>query len=291
MLGVFVHRRDTHYDDRPDVRYQFPKQYLSRAQQFERDWAVYYEPLKAGGRGFYALGFVERILPDSTSANMFVAQIKTGTYLDFAIPVPYRDESGNFVESGLSNAQAAVRPLSHVDFAAIINRGLRDDEPILPRVDLPMQEDDRLREVPIEFAFEQPRLRIESLVSRPFRDRIFRSAVIGAYGNRCAISGLKFINGGGRAEVEAAHIRPVERSGPDSVNNGIALSGTAHWMFDRGLIGISDGLDVMISRHVNDMESVDRLLQPNRRAFAPDDPSLRPHPSFLTWHRENVFKG
>ncbi|WP_139216208.1 hypothetical protein [Shimia haliotis] len=29
---------------------------------------------------------------------------------------------------------------------------------------------------------------------------------------------------------EAGHIRPVEHDGPDIVSNGLALSGTAHWM-------------------------------------------------------------
>jgi len=42
-----------------------------------------------------------------------------------------------------------------------------------------------------------------------------------------AITGLKLINGGGRAEVDAAHTRPVEANGPDVLSNGIALSGTA----------------------------------------------------------------
>ncbi len=44
-----------------------------------------------------------------------------------------------------------------------------------------------------------------------------------AYDERCAITGLKLINGRGRAEVAAAHIRPVEASGPDIVSNGCAL--------------------------------------------------------------------
>ena len=289
MPGVFVHRRDTHYADDPDKRYQFPHQYLSRARQFERDWAVYYEPVKAGAKGFYALGFVDRIEADSTP-GMYIAHIEPGTYLDFPTPVPHRID-GTLVESGLRNAQAAVRPLSPADFAAIINRGLGDDEPILPRFDEIASEENVLREMPTPFVFEQTRIRIESLVSRPFRDRVFRSAVIGAYDCRCAITGLKFINGGGRAEVEAAHIRPVEHGGPDSINNGLALAGTAHWMFDRGLIGLTDELEVLVSRHVNDFDSVARLLPASRRAFEPADLSLRPHPRFLEWHRQNVFKG
>jgi predicted restriction endonuclease len=65
--------------------------------------------------------------------------------------------------------------------------------------------------------------------------------VLRAYDERCAITGFKFINGGGRAEVDAAHIRPVQHNGPDTINNGIALCGTAHWMFDRGLIRAFSG--------------------------------------------------
>ncbi|WP_368855610.1 HNH endonuclease, partial [Klebsiella aerogenes] len=52
----------------------------------------------------------------------------------------------------------------------------------------------------------------------------------------------------GRAEVAAAHIRPVEANGPDIINNGVALSGTAHWMFDRGLFSLADNLEILISR-------------------------------------------
>jgi putative restriction endonuclease len=290
MPGVFVHRRDTHYDDQPDVRYQFPASYLSRARQFEHDWVVYYEPVKAGARGFYAIGFVERIIADPLTPKMYIAEIQLGTYLDFPIPVPHRID-GKLVETGLRNAQAAVRPLSHTDFMAIINVGLGEDALTLPRADVAESNSTLFHEERSPFRFEQARFRVEQLLSRPYRDRVFRRAVIGAYGKRCAITGLRFINGGGRAEVEAAHIRPVERDGPDSVNNGIALSGTAHWMFDRGLIALTDQLDIMVSRHVNDMDSVNRLLPPGRRANAPVDSTLRPHPRFLSWHRENIFKG
>jgi hypothetical protein len=44
-------------------------------------------------------------------------------------------------------------------------------------------------------------------------------------GRSCAFTGPKIINGGGRSEVQAAHIRPVTStsSGPDSPRNGMAL--------------------------------------------------------------------
>jgi putative restriction endonuclease len=290
MPGVFVHRRDTHYADKPYRQYQFPKAYLSRASQFEGDWAVYYEPVKAGGRGFYAVAWVEKIVPDPTRGGHYLALIQPDTYLDFAHNVP-RTIDGELVESDLANAQAAVRPLSQRDFIRIIDLGLGDDENTLPRIGDPAAPlPPSLHDTARPFRFEQERVRTESLTSRIVRDRVFRTAVLAAYDKRCAMTGLKFINGGGRAEVAAAHIRPVAADGPDSVNNGLALSGTAHWMFDRGLISLGDDLSVLVSRHVNDTESLDRLLRPDRKAIEPLDPALRPHPSFLAWHRENVFK-
>jgi len=113
---------------------------------------------------------------------------------------------------------------------------------------------------------------------------------IACFADWCAITGLKFVNGGGRAEVQAAHIKPVEHDGPDIITNGLALSGTAHWMFDRGLISLSDDLDVLVSRHVNDVDSVWGLVNKTRRAAAPSSPTHRPHPSYLAWHRANCFK-
>lgn len=103
--------------------------------------------------------------------------------------------------------------------------------------------------------------------------------------------GLRLINGGGRAEVEAAHIRPVEANGPDIVNNGLALSGTAHWMFDRGLIGIDDDLKILISRQVNDAEGVAAMMNESGQILPTMRLNDRPHPHFLRWHRENCFKG
>jgi putative restriction endonuclease len=108
--------------------------------------------------------------------------------------------------------------------------------------------------------------------------------------DRDAFARSKLINGGGRAEAESAHIKPVEHSGPDSIQNGIALSGTGHWMFDRGLIGFDDDLGILVSRQVNDRSSIDAMINKTGRALAPERPSLRPHPAFLAWHRDHCFK-
>src|SRR3546814_7483993 len=90
----------------------------------------------------------------------------------------------------------------------------------------------------------------ERLTRRPFRDAAFAKLVRDAYDATCALTGLRLINGGGRCEVEAAHIRPVGdgHGGPDSVRNGIALSQTMHWMFDRGLVSLTDDLEILVVR-------------------------------------------
>lgn len=297
--GVFLHRPDSIYDDRPTEQYQFPKQYLTRASEFIGDWIIYYEPRRGGNRGYYAMARVQQIVDDPTAAGMYLALIEPGSYLPFERPVAFTDTDG-LIERGLLNdlgkisgrAQAAVRPISVEDFNRIVDRGIPDEEALLPRSGALVHAElsDVLRDDATPFLFDDPRQRVQFYSSRIVRDRVFRRLVLDAYDCRCAISGLKFINGGGRAEVEAAHIKPVERDGPDSVNNGIALSGTAHWMFDRGLISLSDNLDVLVSRQVNDIDSVWGFVNKTRKASVPVNPALRPHPRFLAWHRDTCFK-
>lgn len=296
-FGVFIHRSDSIYDDSPAERYQFPPQYLGRVEACIGDWIVYYEPRKVDAtRGYFAIAKVEHVVPDPKTPGMYLAIIQQGSYLDFANPVPFSDDDG-VVERGVLNsegrisgrAQSAVRPLAASDFNRIVGLGLREDTPMLPRIGdaVPMP---GLREEQAPFTFEQVRERISYLSSRIARDRIFRRTVLRAYGERCAITGLRLINGSGRAEVDAAHIRPVEENGPDIVSNGLALSGTAHWMFDRGLISLSDDLEILISRRVNDQESVRALVNKSGHACPPDRVRERPHPHFLQWHREHCFK-
>lgn len=294
-FGVFMHKDGSIYDDIPEVHYQFPKAYLSRAQKMVGDWIVYREPVKLPqSKGFFAVAKVERIIPDPAISDRFRALIEPGSYLPFEPTVPHVVD-GQPVERDLANAQAAVRPLSPSDFTRIIALGL-PEEPSLPRVDPPVQSeqyenvgrDELLGLSPYEASLPGAveRQIVQSLINRPFRDRAFRRAVLHAYDGRCAVTGWRLVNGGGRLEVEAAHIRPVEHNGPDSVRNGLALSGTAHWMFDRGLIGVSDDFQILIHRKVNDRAGVEAIINPTGRIIAPPRNADHPHPQFLQWHRE-----
>jgi putative restriction endonuclease len=132
---------------------------------------------------------------------------------------------------------------------------------------------------------------VQIITRRTFRDRVFRTRVLKAYDRRCAFTGFQFINGGGRAEVEAAHIKSVEAKGPDVVQNGLALSGTVHWMFDRGLLSVADDRSILLSNHINDVDGVRKILNEDARARFPEDARDHPDAQFLAWHREHCFKG
>lgn len=291
------------YDDLPEVRYHFPRTYLAQARAAVGDWVVYYEPRRTSGdlssrggrQAYFAMARVIDIEPDPHLADHFYANVRD--YIEFDAPVPFRDGL-HYYESGLQRPDGqtskgafgrAIRTVPDREFEQIVAVGFANEL-------YPSSIDDNLpsdipglaeQQTPFETPVERPM--IETTLTRPFRDEAFRRHVRYAYDNRCAISGLRLINGGGRPEVQAAHIRPVASMGPDSVRNGLALSGTLHWMFDRGLISIDDDFRVLRADGVPD--DVARLIRPEARLILPADEMLRPHPLFLRFHRERVFKG
>jgi putative restriction endonuclease len=291
--GVFVHRADSVYDDSPTEHYQFPKRYLKRVLPCVGDWIVYYEPRGGGGRlGYNAIARVQKVIEDPSKKDMFLAIIEARSYIPLAQFVPYQGNNG-FLESALTKpdgtlnkglVQWAVRPISDHDFDRILQAGYIEKDDLLPRIgDAPGEAAiDGLSEAPQPFDFDTDRIRVERTISKIDRNRVFRRLVLDAYDSRCAFTGLKLINGGGRAEVEAAHIKPVADNGPDAVWNGLALSGTVHWMFDRGLISLSNDYDILISRQVNDPEQIESLVNKTGKANIPDGKMQRPHPAYLS---------
>ena len=74
------------------------------------------------------------------------------------------------------------------------------------------------------------------------------------------------------------------------MTNGLALSGTVHWMFDRGLLSLSDDLEILLSRQANDPDTLHAMINRTGRALPTVRALDRPHPHFLAWHREHCFK-
>ena len=107
-FGIFMHRIDSKYDDSPAERYQFPRQYLSRANECVGDWIVYLEPKRVSGtRGYFAAAKVEKIIPDPAAPEMYLAVIAPATYLDFPNPVQFGGAAG-YVETGVLNESGAI---------------------------------------------------------------------------------------------------------------------------------------------------------------------------------------
>lgn len=299
--AVFTHKEQSRYDDRPESRYQFPRTYLNQAEKTVGDWIVYYEPRRtegerAGGRqAYFAAARVTDITPDPRDDGLFIAHMD-----DFLpLPAPPRFETdGAYFESALQKADGstnkglagrAIRLIPDHEFEAIIIAGMADLQPALKGEDWIGAE--RLPPIGFEESqapFERPI--IERLTSRPYRDAAFARQVKAAYANTCAMTGLAILNGGGRPEVQAAHIRPVADNGPDSVRNGLALSGTAHWMFDRGLVSIDDDYTILIAKD-RLPDAATRLIREEKRLLLPGTVSYRPHPAYLAHHRNNYFKG
>lgn len=291
---VLLHRADSIYEDVPDRIYDFPRRYLATVEQGVNDWAVYYEPVKAGARGYFAVAKIASVIPKPGAEGRFLALIEPGSYLDFDREVPRLRTDGRPFESALTAAdgspiaggaqQLAVRRLPEAEFAEIVRTGLPAD---LEEIEARRYDPQPSGMAESQAIFQRPM--IERLVSRPYRDVAFRRKVRAAYDYRCAMSGLRLRNGGGRPEVNAAHIRPVAHQGSDAVWNGLALSGTLHWMFDRGLLSVADDHSILVSHNKVPRDVSDRLIVPSGKLVLPADPRARPHPQNLKWHRENVF--
>lgn len=291
--AVLTFSESSSFDDQPEVRYHFPSTYLSAARAAEGDWVVYYEPRRTTGphsatgrQAYFATAQLERIAEDTVRANHWYAYVRHYTEFDHAVPFRAGEhyyESALLKSDGTTNKGAfgrSVRTLPDAEFRQIVAAGFAHQLE-------PWELQDRVQDV---LPTDPMRPMEHVLVSRKFRDIAFRRRVRMAYGNRCAMTGLRLVNGGGRPEVQAAHIKPVEADGPDTVRNGLALTGTFHWLFDRGLVSVDDDRRILLSSQgvPNDLE---RLILPGLRLLDTDSEAHQPHPAYLRWHRDNVFKG
>lgn len=299
VKAVLTTKVDPTYDDLPEARYHFPRTYLNQVRAAIGDWVIYYEPRRStgdmssrGGRqAYFATARVHSVEPDPTSPDHFYAYVDS--YLELDRPVPFREGALYFEaalqrEDGATNKGAfgrAARTISDAEYDRILRAGFA---PVLMPTRPDFAVDAMLGFAEEQEGFERPV--IEQVTRRPFRDAAFAAAVKTAYGDTCAVTGLKLINGGGRAEVQAAHIRPVAANGPDSVRNGIALSSTIHWMFDRGLISFRDDMQLLAADKLIPAPALS-LLRLGHPVRTPDRSDARPHPTFLRYHREHVFKG
>lgn len=125
--------------------------------------------------------------------------------------------------------------------------------------------------------------------SKKKRDAKFSVRVLPAYDYTCALTRYRMIAVNGTTALDAAHIHQFKQGGECHPTNGIALSKTAHWLFDRGFWSISDDYRVVVaeqkfeeageSPYLLKRKAGEELLLPVNAHFWPDHRSL-------LWHRQ-----
>jgi putative restriction endonuclease len=126
---------------------------------------------------------------------------------------------------------------------------------------------------------------------RQRRDPAFRADVLRIYEYRCAVCGYDGRLGNTTLGLEAAHIKWHAAGGPDVRENGVALCTFHHKAIDRGAIGLSDDLHILISQEVNGNPIVtDWLIRYAGRPLRPPQVGEPPpNVEFIAWHRREVF--
>ncbi|MGR3270558.1 hypothetical protein [Thalassococcus profundi] len=121
---VLLHKADSIYEDEPDVVYDFPRSYLKAIEEAVGDWIVYYEPVKAGLRGYFAVAKIERVIPKPGAEGRFLAMIEPGTFLPFDREVP-RLVEGRPMEAALTEPDGTPKKGGAACRAAAARGGLR----------------------------------------------------------------------------------------------------------------------------------------------------------------------
>lgn len=298
MKGVFDTKPGSDYDDDIPRRYHFPRQYRALANAMVGSWIVYREPQRnAGRRAYVGVARVARVEEDQERQGHAYAYVTD--YLAFDRLVPFASVAG-YAEAPLraigdpSKVGAflqgkSIRELSEEDFARIVRAGLGTTLAQENAIRLELDErhvDSETQSLLLAPPEEQERRIEQILLNRKIRDASFRGQVCDAYDSRCAVSGLRMVNGGGKSEAQAAHIWPVAKGGPDVVQNGIALSGTVHWLFDRHLISLTDDYRLLVSHNKVPAELRSLFSAQMQRIHLPQDKKMWPHPAYVARHRE-----
>jgi putative restriction endonuclease len=130
----------------------------------------------------------------------------------------------------------------------------------------------------------------EAIRKTRIHQAFFRDAILSSYEGTCCVTGLKIPEC-----LVASHIVPwsVSEQHRTDPHNGLCLSATFDRLFDRGLITISEELEIVVAarlRKATDERTLDMICRYH------GSPMVRPRrflplPAHLGWHRRNVFEG
>jgi len=117
----------------------------------------------------------------------------------------------------------------------------------------------------------------------------FRILVTDVYSRRCSISGEKTL-----PVLEAAHIKPYEKSGPHFISNGLLLRSDIHKLFDKGYLTITNNLKIEVSGKIQEeFENGEEYYKFHGKDLfsLPKREIDRPRAEFIEWHNNFVYKG
>lgn len=120
-----------------------------------------------------------------------------------------------------------------------------------------------------------------------FNNNSFRDFVLNAYDYRCAIT-RKVIRYKDYINLEAAHVKPNAHDGKYLPCNGIALSRDLHFAFDKGFFTIDEDHRVLVAPELEGEEFYNEFNGCD--VYVPKIDFFRPHPIFLQYHRDNIYR-
>ena len=117
----------------------------------------------------------------------------------------------------------------------------------------------------------------------------FRVLVTDAYHRRCAVTGEKTL-----PVLEAAHIQPYARSGPNRIENGLLLRADIHRLFDGGYVTVDPDLHFVVSDRVREEYANGKeyyRYHGTKLLNLPEKVNEQPARDFLDWHSSEIYVG
>lgn len=141
------------------------------------------------------------------------------------------------------------------------------------------------QQIVVEYDGEDERRRVTAQQVRREQQSLFRSKLLEAYNEACAISGTNVTT-----VLQAAHINPYRGRRSQIVQNGLLLRADLHLLYDAHLISVTpDHHDVVLSKRLSSTEYARyesiKLREPFDPAQSPSDELLAIH--YEQFRREN----
>lgn len=128
-------------------------------------------------------------------------------------------------------------------------------------------------------------------VAQRQRSRCWVAEVLTAWDECCAFCGYDGRLGSTPVGIEAAHVRWFNLGGPDDLDNGFALCSLHHKLFDRGALGLSPDMTVLVSpTFTARTEASKRVYDLHGRQLQPRPGTDIPAERHRAWHAGQVFK-